>query len=392
MSMLSLSFEALKERKLRSTLTTIMVIIGGSLLVAVNGISTGTINYINTQFSMLGANLLIVTPRGQDVKIDDYLVNEISRIDGVKDVIPFIQQMAIIKSRGEKQSILIIGLDQSKLNLIFPTIELDEGDYVSRSDRTGILLGNQVVYSSRKSEPFTRLGQAVTVIYSETIRGRQVYHKKSFSVRGILKYLGSGLVPIDQQAFISLPSAKSFFNRRSYDGLYVITVDPSLNSRVRAKLLERYNVNVLSPKTIADTIQRISTTISIFVDNIAAVSLLVASVGIITSLWTSMMERIREIGILKAIGFSNNKILSLFLNEAIIIGSIGGTIGLTLGVILAYIMRSFFRGEFAGITPIFTPETMISTWILCLGLSMVSGFYPAWRASRMDPVASLRHE
>ncbi|RLI36632.1 hypothetical protein DRO55_03170 [Candidatus Bathyarchaeota archaeon] len=127
-------------------------------------------------------------------------------------------------------------------------------------------------------------------------------------------------------------------------------------------------------------------------DNIAAVSLLVASVGIITTLWTSMMERIREIGILKAIGFSNEKILRLFLNEAIIIGLMGGTLGLFTGIGLAYVMKSFFRGEFAHITPIFTIPSLFGTWVLCVVLSMVSGFYPAWRASRLDPVASLRHE
>ena len=106
-----------------------------------------------------------------------------------------------------------------------------------------------------------------------------------------------------------------------------------------------------------------------------------------------MIERIREIGILKAIGFSNGKILRLFLNEAIIIGVVGGTLGLVFGVGLAYLMKTFFRGEFlVGITPMFTPQNFLSTWLLCLILSMVSGFYPAWRASQLDPVTSLRHE
>jgi len=201
-------------------------------------------------------------------------------------------------------------------------------------------------------------------------------------------------VPLDQIAFISLSSAKSFFNRHDvYDGIYVITEDPSLNDVVRARLQARYNVNVLSPKSIADAIQRISSAISLFVDSIAAVSLLVASVGIITTLWTSMIERIREIGILKAIGFSNGKIMRLFLNEAIIIGVVGGTLGLVFGVGLAYIMKTFFRGDFfVTITPMFTPQNFLSTWLLCLILSMVSGFYPAWRASQLDPVTSLRHE
>jgi len=80
------------------------------------------------------------------------------------------------------------------------------------------------------------------------------------------------------------------------------------------------------------------------------------------------------------------------LNEALIIGAIGGGLGLVFGVGLAYAMRRFFAGEFAAITPIFTPQTFVLTWLLCFILSVVSGFYPAWRASQLDPVVALRHE
>ena len=353
---------------------------------AVNGVSTGTVTYINQVFTTLGANLLIVTPRGTDFQIDDHIVEEFSRFDGVMDVVPFIQEVSVIDSRGETQSIVVLGLDQSKLSLIFPTI-------VSPSDGIGVLLGNQIVYSSREAEPFTRLGQTVKIRYAKAEDGRQVVEEKAYNVRGILNYLGSGIIPVDQMAFISISSANSFFGRRGdHDGAYVITESSDLNDAVRKDLVEIYNVNVISPKTIADTIAKISTAISIFVGNIAAVSLLVASVGIITTLWTSMMERIREIGILKAIGFSNGLIMRLFLNEALIIGMIGGGIGMIFGVGLAYAMRMLFSAEFSFIYPIFTPQTFISTWLLCLILSVVSGFYPAWRASQLDPVVALRHE
>ena len=80
------------------------------------------------------------------------------------------------------------------------------------------------------------------------------------------------------------------------------------------------------------------------------------------------------------------------MNEALIIGAIGGGLGLVFGVGLAHAMRRFFAGEFAAINPIFTPQTFVLTWLLCLILSVISGFYPAWRASQLDPVVALRHE
>jgi len=392
-SFLSLSYEALKERRLRAVLTILMVVMGGSLIVAVNGISTGTVRYIDQVFTTLGANLLIVTPRGTDFHIDDPMVREFSKFSGVMDVVPFVQEISVIKSRGESQSIVVLGLDQSKLGLVFPTLSIETGETVATSDNIGILLGNQIVYSTKEAEPFTRLGQTVKIVYSKSENGRQAAREKAYNVRGILTFLGNGIIPVDQMAFVSASSAKSFFERSNdYDGVYVITQSPDLNDAVRRGLMEKYNVNIISPKTIADTISKISTAISIFVGNIAVVSLIVASVGIITTLWTSMMERIREIGILKAVGFGNSLIMRLFLNEALIIGLVGGGLGLIFGVGLAYAMRSFLSGEWSGIYPIFTPQTFVLTWLLCVVLSVISGFYPAWRASKLDPVAALRHE
>jgi putative ABC transport system permease protein len=321
------------------------------------------------------------------------MVREFSKFSGVMEVVPFVQEISVIKSRGESQSIVVLGLDQSKLGFIFPTLSVESGETVAASDNIGVLLGNQIVYSAKEAEPFTRLGQTVKIVYSKSEDGRQVMKEKAYNVRGILTFLGNGIIPVDQMAFVSASSAKSFFDRSNdYDGVYVITQSPDLNEAVRKGLMEKYNVNIISPKTIADTISKISTAISIFVGNIAVVSLIVASVGIITTLWTSMMERIREIGILKAVGFGNSLIMRLFLNEALIIGLIGGGLGMIFGVGLAYAMRSFLSGEWSGIYPIFTPQTFVLTWLLCVVLSVISGFYPAWRASKLDPVAALRHE
>jgi putative ABC transport system permease protein len=396
MSLLSLSYEALKERRLRSTLTILMVIMGGGLLVAVNGLSNGTVWYVNHQFANLGANLLIISPRGEDVKFNDRLVDDFSKIGGVKDVVPFIQQVSGLNCKGrEQKAVMVMGMDQSKLTLVFPTLEVGEGSIVSSSDKIGILLGDRIVYSSSGAPPFANLGETLKVKYSTVIDGKPKTQDKSFSVKGIIAYLGSGIIPVDQMAFTSLSAANSLFERNGeYDGIYVITNSPESNDAARRDILAKYNVNILSPKAIADTIQKITVAISLFVGNIAAVSLLVASVGIITTLWTSMMERIREIGVLKAIGFSNGKILRLFLNEAIIIGVAGGTLGLALGVVLANVLGRLFYSPSAyfEVHLIFTPESMLFTWCLCLFFSIVAGLYPAWRASQLDPVVALRHE
>jgi putative ABC transport system permease protein len=204
--------------------------------------------------------------------------------------------------------------------------------------------------------------------------------------------------------FISTAAADSFFDRGGeFDGYYVITENPDLNDQVRQELLDTYGSDliIVSPQMIANTIQQITNGIYLFINVVAMVSLLVASVGIVTTIQTSMMERVKEIGLLKALGFNRMLTLELFLFEAAIIGIIGGSIGVLLGMGLSYGMsallaRGFQFSDVPGFTlqivPSFNVQNLVSTWFLCVALSLISGFYPSWRASRLHPVEALRHE
>jgi len=268
-------------------------------------------------------------------------------------------------------------------------------------------LGNELARSSSGEEPFATLGQTVKVVYQKYVNQQPVAFQRAFIVRGILNYVGSGVVPTDQMSFISTSAAKSFFDKKSYDGAYVITENSDLNKDVMNRIRDIYgnNLIIISPQVISDVINQITNGVYLFIRTVAMVSLLVASVGIITTLYTSILERIREIGLLKALGFTNKLVLGIFLCEAIIIGIVGGGTGSLLGMALAYGMswilgrgldirvqfeaENIFRVQ---ITPIFDPWSILSTWILCVVLSVISGFYPSWRASRLDPVEALRHE
>lgn len=403
------SLEALGERRLRAGLTTIMVVMGASLIVSLNGTGNGFKNFVEDQFSSLGANVLILSPRSESVTMDKALADEIAKIEGVEEVIPYIQHISTIVSGGEEQTSVVVGVDQSKLNLLFPTLSLKAGAFVSESDSIGVVLGNELARSSRGDGAFATLGQTVKIKYQTYVGQNPIVVQKSFVVRGILEYVGSGVVPVDQMVFISTRAADNLFNRGGlFDGFYVVTESPELNEEVRRRLQERYggDLVIISPQVIADMIQQITGGLSLFISIVAMVSLLVASVGIITTLQTSVMERIREIGLLKALGFNRRLILTLFLCEATAIGIIGGGLGVLLGVGLSFGMSNLLgrslqiraptygghRAFLLPIVPAFEPWNLLSTWILCVVLSMISGFYPSWRASRLDPVVALRHE
>jgi len=386
-----------------------MVVMGASLIVSLNGTGNGFMNFVNEQFSSLGANVLILSPRSESIEMNTALADEIARFKGVEEVIPYIQQISTVVSRGKEQTSIVVGVDQSKLRLLFPTLSLKVGTLVSESDSIGIVLGSEVARLSEEREAFAGLSQTVKIKY-QTYEGQnpQIV-QRSFVVRGILDYIGSGVVPVDQMVFISTRAADNLFNRGgNFDGFYVVTENPELNEEVRRRLQERYggDLVIISPQVIADMIQQISGGVYLFIRIVAMVSLLVASIGIITTLQTSVMERVREIGLLKALGFNKRLILVLFLCEAMTIGIIGGSIGVLLGMGLSHGMsvllgRSLqIRAPTSGgrsvfslhIVPAFDPWNLLSTWVLCVVLSMISGFYPSWRASRLDPVVALRHE
>jgi len=409
LQLFSLSFEALKERRLRASLTTLMVVMGASLIVALNGTGNGFSNLVNDQFSSLGANVLILSPRGENIEMDNVLADGIARFRGVADVVPYIQQISTIVSQREEQTSIAVGVDQSKLPLLFPTISFEAGAFVSESDSIGITLGNEVVRSTYESGAFAGLGQTIKIRYQTYEGQRLVTVERSFVVRGILDYIGSGVVPADQMVFVSTSAARNLFNRGGdFDGFYVVTQDPNLNEEVRRMLQDRYgrDMIIISPQLIANMIQQISGGVYLFINVVAMVSLLVASVGIVTTLQTSVMERIKEIGLLKALGFTNGLVLGLFLCEALIIGITGGGIGVFLGMVLSHgmsvllgrslqiesIMGGGRRAFSLQLTPAFDLGNVFTTWILCVLLSTASGFYPSWRASQLDPVVALRYE
>jgi len=409
--LLGYSLGAMRERKLRAILTIAMVVIGAGLMTALNGLTTGMYQYIGDQFGTLGANVVMVLP-GMDstTRITEQTASVIRQINGVKISIPYVQKVATVQSAGTTASILVTGSDQRYLNEIFPNLKVEEGTLVSPQDSIGIVLGHSVAYPPDKARPFARLGSVVMVSFTTVKEKQQVTVKRSFVVRGILAEMGtSGMfLPVDKMAFMSLPAATSFFDTAGdYSGVNVITSGPEKAEQVAVEIRRLYgrSFEVYTSKTMIQLIQNILGAFSMFLGSVASVSLIVASVGIFAGLYTSVMERTREIGLLKAIGFKKRGILGVFLCEATLIGIIGGLLGDLLGVGLGYgmaVIAGQVRGEFTGelaegsviayVPPAFTVENFLFIMAFSIAVSMLAGAYPAWRASRLDPVVALRKD
>jgi len=155
---------------------------------------------------------------------------------------------------------------------------------------------------------------------------------------------------------------------------------------------------VSSSSSIQETVSSTIETITLFLGAIAAVSLLVGAVGIANTMFTTVLEKTKEIGIMKAIGAKNRDIMVIFLMNSALVGVVGGVIGIILGTLASAIMgggsMSAGGGMVGGMfgSTLVTPELLLSAMGIAVGIGMFAGAIPAYRASRLKPVDALRYE
>ncbi|MGA7367845.1 MAG: ABC transporter permease [Nitrososphaeraceae archaeon] len=446
---IGLSLGAIRERKLRSALTILMVLVGSSLLVAVNAFGAGFSDFFNKQFANLAPNILFVSSVQQDqdggggggigsvspppsakITLNAAVDSRIRSLPFVDQVIPSYQGDISIQSGSESKAFAVLSMDPSRLFVISPTLELLEGSTLpSPNDPTAILVAEDIAFPPGESTPFINLGQSVRLTYSfvDANTGEAREESKSFVVRGIIKSTGNPTV--DNAVVIGLQPGDSLLQRAGkYDSLFVAATSSDYVDVVEEEIRTLYgnDIGITTVQNILKTIKEFTGGINAFLSSIAIISLVVGAVGIITTLYTSVVERIREIGTLKAIGAKNATILGLFLFEALLIGIIGASFGLVAGIGMGYLLASASPGggggsdaedENAGtgsgvgasdsqpgssdqgdqqtqesdtLTPVYLGGDMIRVWFISVGLSVMAGFYPAWKASRYLPVDALR--
>ena len=408
------STRAIKERYLRSALTILMVLLGAMLLTGLNGLGEGFNYNITKQFEGLAPDVITLTPSpvvggpGDDpdepdsappVELNLLTLKSVERLDGVVEAIPSFRSGLQIEYNGKSQTTSFIGINPQKLIYVLPGLEFVEGDFTDPSDSTGILLGFTVAYpGGLELEPFAEVGNLVCAKTGkqEIVGGVEqvVIDKKCFVVRGVLAETGT--VFYDNSISVPLASANNFMDKKNiYDTIFVV-VDPEVgNDVVTEKIREVYGdgIGITTPAQIQETIQGFVGSFNIFLSSIGFISLLVGGVGIVTTLYTSVTERTKELGTLKALGATNGNIIFLILFEAVIIGVVGASAGLLAGYGLGWILTQYgFGAQFGDLVPIFRVDAMINVWLTAVTLSILAGTYPAWRAGKMTPMEALRRD
>ncbi len=425
---LILSVDALRERKLRSALTILMVIAGGALMVALNAMSAGNTAFINNQINSLAPNIMFVSS-GQHrlsgpaapptIIFNSQVVSRIRSLPYVQEVIPEYKGSLQLNAQGNVQSASVTAMNPIKIYEKNPSMELVPGSAIKPDDPTAMLVGNTVAYPPGDPTPFLTVGQYVrgTYTYSTALTttatssssngyGTPTTATKTFVASAIMQPTGDS--GTDQSVYINEAEGNKLFNKAyKYDAMMVTAKSPDYVNVVAKEITDLYganNIGVTTPAALLQTRQQTQSGTAAFTLGIAFIALLVGAVGIITTLYTSVNERVKEIGTMKAIGAKNIFILALFMSEALLIGLLGATFGVLMGIGGAYLLSGIAPHSTLGpgggggggtsthvhIDPIFIPSDLFHVWVLSLLLSLAAGVLPAWKASRLSPLEALR--
>jgi putative ABC transport system permease protein len=427
----SYSFSAIKLRKLRAALTTLGVVIGIAAIVALLSITQGLQTTITDQLERgLAADTLIVVPGsnalgggagdggggggfGGAIGGGTSAPLYINYTDEINTLSPdIVTSLAVIQKSGylqngsnaTRQVNSIVGVNFSQYADAYSTtfVAASGGVPLEPSD-------NDIVVGARVSDPrlngtlFVQADEDVSLIWTNNTIIPFVNETYTAHVSAVLDRIGGfGLGgPSDTGVYVPLSQAEKFFGTDEAD-LILVKLKSSDAATVNStsKAITDYfgnQVSVISSTAVQSLLTTIFSTISLFLGGIAAISLLVAGIGIMNIMIVSLIERTREIGILKALGMKSRTVLYIFLTESIIIGLIGAVIGIISGWVLANVValvlgRGGIIGSALTITPILTVEVLLGALGFGVGVSVIFALYPAWRASKLKPVEALRYE
>ena len=389
------------HRKLRSWLTILGIIIGIASIVTLISLAQGLDSEIRSQLSSFGSTTIIIVPgnmkalqqsrQSQPGSITETGILTNADLDAVKRI-------------GGVD--LAIGEIRVPMRVAYKdhTIRLSVSGESPRADeiwQTKYLYGTGF---STEDGKLAIIGYSVAFEYfSENVTlGKTIYiNDIPFKVVGILEKTGGSAGTADNAIYIPIKTARELAGPDvKKDQLNTIFIKahedsavPLISEEIKSILLrkhrvseERQDFSIISAAFIAEQIGTIIGLLTLFLGGVAAISLLVGGIGIANAMFTSVLERTREIGILKAVGASNRVILEIFLMESALIGAVGGTLGAILGLLLSFIMIQL------GVPSVVTPELAIFSIGFSLFVGLLSGYFPARNASHLEPVEALRYE
>ena len=434
-----LIFGNLSRRKARVALTAIGVVIGTSAVVILVSLANGLQRSANEQLYGIGdlTQIQVMPTYGGEVVymgggggggpgqgqpeqtavLNNAALNDLRAIPGVEWVIPrdYLQAGGMFKYQKLEAGVNIIGIDTKDLASL--GLEATEGD--TTLDRGEVIIGFMVpnnfydpkIRPGQEPPPLPQLfdQQLQLVVSKYDDQGNESRKNLSMRVGGVIKETRgesdwSVYMPLEQVKALNewAMNRRINYNKDGYSQVIVKVSDVDQVIDITQQITDM-GYQAFTPQSFVQGINNFYKILQVIFGGVGAIALLVAAIGIANTMAMSILERTREIGLMKAVGATNRDVLAIFLGEAAGIGFIGGLGGIIIGWlagqglnVIAIVYLANQAGQQGGLPPsvaVYTPYWLpLFALLFSTIIGMISGLYPALRAATMIPVLALKYE
>ncbi|MFH1722146.1 MAG: ABC transporter permease [Candidatus Altiarchaeota archaeon] len=393
------AIEGLVHKGIRSLLTMTGIFIGIAAVVSLISLGQGLEDAINSQFAQVGSDVIFISPGesmfdvGTSSKLTDKDVEVVERVKGMDLVVPLAMKIAKVEYGNEIIYTYIAGVPTDENIELLKTMEffkIYEGRWIKQNDRYKANLGYRFTVGDVFDKPVKT-------------RDRVKIDGTTFEVVGSMESVGNS--QDDQNVYIPLDAALDLFDIDNYMVIYArgkpgidfsnLAEDIKKDLRKSRDVKEgEEDFSVETSESLMETMGTILDIIQWILIGVSMISLVVGGVGIMNTMYTSVLERTREIGVMKAIGARNNDILTIFLVEAGVLGMIGGIIGCVIGITMSKSVELAIAasGNPGLLQAHISAQLILGALAFSFIVGCISGVLPARHAAKLKPVDALRYE
>ena len=400
--MMRYAFEHLRKRKKRSFLTVHSVAIGIAAVTTLISFGMGISDYVNSFAEKMGKDKLIIQARGgafgapsldSNVVLDEGDLEAVEKANGVMEATGVYVFSAEVKYNDQKKYTVGFGSDFKKHPKLLTeaySLNVAEGQNIDGNDKTKVVLGhNYLIKDKIFSKPVS-------------LRDKIKVNGKEFRVVGFYEAVGNP--QDDSQVYFTRDAAEETFEQKSYRFILARSAPgrdtTQIVSSIRKELRDHRDQSSSNEDFFVQTFEQMIATFSLVLDAIvgvvvlvALISVVVAGVNITNTMFAAILERTKEIGVLKAIGSKNIDILIIFVFESGLLSLVGGVFGVLTGYLIGVAAgKAVAAAGYALFKPLFTWGLAAGSLLFAFLVGVLSGLIPAYRASQLKPVDALHYE